>query len=166
MSLQRSHTSSARSSINSRLSHTRSRRSGRTPIRFTHEAEFEQIGEFMERRATIRYVVEVPVRFQWKREGKMQEGEGLTRNISRDGLFVVGNLSPQVGDITSLEVSLRSVESPAPGVRLKAKGEVVRVEGNGFAVEGRVAFARPGEATGLIGSGSKASKRVAKRPLQ
>jgi len=95
-----------------------------------------------ERRKCIRFRLSVPSIFRWTDEsGAQQESVGRTRDLSRAGIFVVGNVVPQVGTKCSLEVHLPPLEASAyQRFQLKAEGKVLRVETkgqeSGFAADG------------------------------
>ncbi len=89
------------------------------------------------RRAT-RYLMHLPVIFQWGYQGRVNGGTGFTRDISTGGVFVHSSMAPPVGTPIALEVHLPPMAPSGPGLRLQAEGYVVRVEGieehAGFAV--------------------------------
>lgn len=68
----------------------------------------------------------------------MNEGTGFTRDISTGGVFVTSSTAPPLGTPIAVELHLPSLAPSGPGLRLRAEGQVVRVEGMqeqpGFAV--------------------------------
>lgn len=71
-------------------------------------------------------------------KGDIREGTGLTRDISKSGIFVLSPAPPPLDTAIVLEVTLPLPE--APGTKLKSHGRVVRIEAEGFAVSADVAF--------------------------
>jgi hypothetical protein len=81
----------------------------------------------MDRRRANRYELEAPVEFSWTEvEGKRHREQGLTRNISEFGIFVVTKYRPALGTPMSFEVSFPS--ETGQRVRIQASGPVVRLE--------------------------------------
>jgi hypothetical protein len=59
----------------------------------------------LEQRHAIRYDLSLPVLFSWSdSSGNVQTQGGFTRNISAHGLYVVGDVSPPVGALLTVEV--------------------------------------------------------------
>jgi hypothetical protein len=93
-----------------------------------------------EERKSNRYRLTVPVLFSWKDSHKsLQSSEGLTRDISMRGIFVLTADLPQEGACIELDAYLQTVGVRDKLVRLRAEGRVLRVEqraaGRGFAAE-------------------------------
>ena len=94
-----------------------------------------------------RYRLEVPVIFSWKdAQGIRQEQEGLTRDLSIRGVFVVATTPPPLDANIKLKGFLPAGGKVLP-VRMFGEGQVVRVEAVpgslplGFAVaRGRIVF--------------------------
>lgn len=81
----------------------------------------------MDRRQGNRYDLKASIEFSWTDlEGNRHREEGLTRDISEFGIFVVTNCRPPLGAQVSFEVSFPSESAQA--VRLQASGPVVRLE--------------------------------------
>lgn len=71
-------------------------------------------------------------------KGDLREGTGLTRDISKSGIFILAPTPPPLDTAILLEVTLPLSE--APGTKLRSHGRVVRIEVEGFAVSADVAF--------------------------
>jgi hypothetical protein len=79
---------------------------------------------------SARYQLCAPVIFRWTdSNGLDQQDSGFTHDISTAGIFVSCHAppSPETGEIR-LEIALPPLEPAAHGVRLQAKGSIVRVE--------------------------------------
>src|ERR1700730_11147785 len=126
----------------------------------------------MDRRRHLRFALSAPVNFICKERYRGQcEGSGYTRDVSKQGLFVVTNALVPVGAKVHLEIKFRNPNPQFPlfPVVMKARGRVLRVEtgaisGNveGFAVRtGSLDFANEDR---VADSGNKkASPRTIKR---
>lgn len=96
--------------------------------------------EPMDRRRQKRYELEAPVSFFWKDAGgNRRRGHGFLRDVSEKGVFVWTHESPPLGTKVQFEILFKSAIS-ASGLRMQARGEIVRVErsqqveqGGGFA---------------------------------
>ena len=85
----------------------------------------------MELRKIKRYYVQAPVIFSWKdSDGGSQVGEGTTRDISTQAVFVLARTCPVAGNQLRLDLQLPSL-SGKPGVRLRGEGVVLRVDQSG-----------------------------------
>ena len=80
----------------------------------------------MDRRHHSRYDLRTRVRFSWKSPEGICREEGLTRDVSEAGIFVLTDFHPPVGTTIRFEVSFLSAS--AQQVRIRAQGQVVRVE--------------------------------------
>ena len=111
----------------------------------------------MERRNFVRYSLRLPTVFKWvDLLGEQQLGAGFTRDISPEGAFIFSSDAPAEGAEFSMEILLPSLdELSVPGLRLQAKGRVIRVElenqDPGFAVSGR--FSSPSDQNAAMGEG-------------
>jgi hypothetical protein len=96
----------------------------------------------MEMRKEIRYRLDVPALFYWESaEHHRLQGEGITRDISVLGAFIVTPTCPPVEAPIQVEVVLPSLAGIKPVIRIKGEARVIRVEHpsgdttkNGFAV--------------------------------
>src|ERR1019366_6647483 len=99
------------------------------------------IGDAMQQRESVRFHIRLPVLFRWNDEqGGRQQNGGVTRDISRGGLFVYSLITPPSGVTVELEVMLPALEESGHGVRLGSEGRVLRIE-------------RKGEHTGFAATG-------------
>jgi hypothetical protein len=97
---------------------------------------------FMDLRKEIRYRLEAPAIFTWENfQNKRLHGEGLTRDISLLGAFILTPTCPPNRAIVRVEVALPSLTGIHPEIRILGKARVVRIDHprsgngeNGFAV--------------------------------
>jgi hypothetical protein len=110
----------------------------------THLIRREQQSHgLMERRLQIRYQLSARAVFSW--EGPEQERierEGVTRDISESGAFIVTTSCPPAGASVRVELFLPPLRGPVATVRIRAEMLVIRIEPapsgdqqSGFAVE-------------------------------
>ena len=93
-------------------------------------------------RRDIRYRLDAPALFSWESaEGNRFEGQGITRDISVYGAFILTPTCPPIDAQLQLEVVLPTLAGMKPVVRVSGEARVLRVvhsskdEGqNGFAV--------------------------------
>jgi hypothetical protein len=96
----------------------------------------------MDMRKEIRYRLEAPTVFTWENfEHKRLQGEGITRDISLLGAFILSATCPPNLTSIRVEVALPSVVGIEADIRIIGQAQVVRVEHshaghgeNGFAV--------------------------------
>lgn len=96
----------------------------------------------MEMRKEIRYRLDIPALFYWESADQRRlQGEGVTRDISVFGAFIVSPTCPPVEAPLQFEVVLPSLDDAMPVVRIEGEARVVRVDHptgrqgeNGFAV--------------------------------
>ncbi len=94
-----------------------------------------------ELRKTKRYQLNAPVRFSWEgSDGQSQMFEGVTRDISMRGVFVLSAALPQVAACLELDVYMPAVSARGRAVKLHGEGRAIRIEpqlreGRGFAAE-------------------------------
>ena len=95
-------------------------------------------------RRFLRYRVNAPVFFSWNEtDGKIEQGEGLTRDLCIGGFFVESSASPAKNSIVQFTAQLpRLSKDQLPALKIEAAGRVTRVEYSmvtsrpiGFAVE-------------------------------
>ena len=99
----------------------------------------------MEKRKRIRYRLDAPVLFYWESaERKRLQGEGITRDISVAGIFIVSPTCPPVDAYVEFEVVLPSLAGIKTVVHIKGEAGVMRVDHpvggkgeNGFAIASR-----------------------------
>lgn len=96
----------------------------------------------VELRRTVRYRLGAPVVFSWRGQaGARLQGEGVTRDISARGAFILTPTSPPAEVMVRMEIFLPALRDSGQSVRLAAEGRVIRIEHqaaettqNGFAV--------------------------------
>jgi hypothetical protein len=96
----------------------------------------------MELRRELRYRLDAPVFFSWESAGhKRLHAEGITRDISVFGAFIVTATCPPADIPIQVQVVLPSLTGPKPVIRVSGAARVLRVEHssrgageNGFAV--------------------------------
>lgn len=96
----------------------------------------------MDMRKEIRYRLEAPAIFTWENfQNKRLQGEGLTRDISLLGAFILTPTCPPNMSIIRVEVALPSLTGIETEIRILGRARVVRVDhpsggqgDNGFAV--------------------------------
>jgi hypothetical protein len=89
----------------------------------------------------LRYALSADVLLSWEEQGAYAKGEGVTRDMSTNGLFVYSKVLPPENAPSRLEVVFPPLREGGAPVRSKVRGRVVRVEKepvepprNGFAV--------------------------------
>ena len=81
----------------------------------------------VERRRAVRYLLEVPLVFRWQGSGNRHlQGDGVTRDISARGAYVLSVTAPPVGAVVHVEVYLLGFREPKS--RIKARMRVSRVD--------------------------------------
>lgn len=92
----------------------------------------------MELRKGIRYRLTAAAVFAWEGPQRLLLAEGVTRDISLTGAFILTLNSPPVGTAIHLDVMLLPLQGGARSVSMKTEATVIRVEhangGEGFAV--------------------------------
>lgn len=79
-------------------------------------------------RRSPRFPVKADVLYHWQEPHKdIQHGFGFTINISRNGLFVHGNVCPAAGAVVSVEVAIPPTGVGAKPLVLESGGTVVWV---------------------------------------
>src|SRR6266699_7156136 len=102
----------------------------------------EASGGPVEMRREMRYRLDAPALFSWESSPhKWLQGEGVTRDVSVFGAFILTPTCPPVDVTIQVEVVLPSLTGPTPVIRVCGEARVLRVvhgskgEGvNGFAV--------------------------------
>jgi hypothetical protein len=85
-------------------------------------------------RQETRYQLNAPVSYWWScSKGEIQEGNGVTRDISQTGVFVETAECPPAGTPVQMTVSLPRLGGDGSGMKLHGEGVVVRVEDNNTA---------------------------------
>jgi len=113
-----------------------------TPMLSRSISFIQSQGAPMELRRELRYRLDAPAFFSWESaEHKRLQAEGITRDISVFGAFIVTATCPPVDIPIQVEVVLPSLNGLKPVVRVSGAARVLRVEHsskgageNGFAV--------------------------------
>jgi PilZ domain len=79
-----------------------------------------------ERRASIRFLVSVPVTFGWE-EGETRTEEGFTKDVSLSGAFVITQCCPPVNKEVTIDMVLQLFDDDRNAVKLRSVGRVIRV---------------------------------------
>jgi len=90
-------------------------------------------GVTLDRRHAVRYKLRAAAEFRWD----VTEGIGWTRDVSVSGAYVVCPIVPPLEKTIDIEVRFSRNSDIYPGLTIRSKGRVVRVESNpqsGFAV--------------------------------
>lgn len=86
----------------------------------------------VDRRQNVRYDLAVPVTFVWKdQNGKRHREEGYTRDLSKEGAFVVANSCPPDGAYVQIELFLPPIRRGTNSVEMKGVARVTRVNAGG-----------------------------------
>lgn len=94
------------------------------------------------RRVAERYTVNLFTVFSWvSGERQAKAAEGITRDVSSLGLYIMANTVPPLASQMWFEIRLPEVGRKSPELRICGEGEVCRVEmsddANGFAVHSK-----------------------------
>jgi len=90
------------------------------------------MGAQMELRKATRYLVSAPAFYWWDRaDGTLQEGQGITLDISDRSVFILAKELPPVGKCVELDVHLPAVTGTARAALLHGEGTIVRTSGRG-----------------------------------
>jgi hypothetical protein len=107
-------------------------------------------------RAALRYSLSATVLFSWEERGSYAKGDGVTRDMSTNGLFVYSRILPPKDASLRLEVGFPPLRESGVPVRIKVRGRVVRVE-KVLTEPGRNGFAVSSESTSLLGGENSGS---------
>src|ERR1700730_14829425 len=99
----------------------------------------------MEARASIRYRFGTPAVFSWQGQaGGRLKGDGITRDISVGGAYILTPTCPPPEAVIQLEIFLTSPGTTGRSLRIVTEGRVLRVEHpanskarGGFAIAGK-----------------------------
>lgn len=102
----------------------------------------------VERRRAVRYLLRVPLVFRWQGSGNNHlQGDGVTRDISARGAYVLSVTAPPVGAVVHVEVYLLGFREPKS--RIKARMRVSRVDDRAMD-SARLGFSLAGDGFQLI----------------
>ena len=83
----------------------------------------------MDRRTDVRYQLSARVVFSWEGpEKKRYEGEGVTRDISTKGAFILTRSCPPAHSVVQVELFLPPFHGTLATARMRAQVQVLRVE--------------------------------------
>jgi len=112
-----------------------------------------------ERRKAIRYRMSTPVIFRWKGPNdELFQGEGVTRDMSVVGIFILTSTCPPANAVVQMEVLL-PVSDGASNARMKSELTVLRVE-HDVAQNNRSGFSAVGAGFSLRTFSKKATRAV------
>jgi hypothetical protein len=84
----------------------------------------------MELRKATRYRVSAPALFWWRgADGTLQQAQGISRDISDRGVFVLAKDLPPPGVHVELQVHLPAVAGTSGSAQFTGEGPVVRTSG-------------------------------------
>jgi hypothetical protein len=76
-----------------------------------------------------RFIIATKVWFNWQtKDGRWLEGDGITRDISGDGLFVLTDTLPTVGAPIIVVVEMPALKMLPRPVTFRGSGKIVRIE--------------------------------------
>src|SRR5262249_48166137 len=76
-----------------------------------------------------RYIIASKVWFNWQtKDGRWLEGEGITRDISEDGLFVLTDTLPTAGAPIVVMVEMPALKMFPRPIMYRGSGKIVRIE--------------------------------------
>jgi hypothetical protein len=89
----------------------------------------ERACQQVELRTIVRYRLGAPVVFSWRGQGPVRlQGEGITRDISARGAFILTPTSPPAEVMVMMEIFLPPLRDAGQSVRLVTEGRVIRIE--------------------------------------
>lgn len=77
-------------------------------------------------RKSQRFDVQLPALFCWKNDGTRQKGEGITLDVSSNGILVESNLIPPLNTEVKMYLISTPTDERQNGITIYAKGRVVR----------------------------------------
>jgi hypothetical protein len=82
----------------------------------------------VELRSAVRYPITASVVFSWEGPLGPLQGEGVTRDISKAGVYIRTPTTPPFAVAVQMEVFLPPLEPEGTTVKVLSKGRVIRVE--------------------------------------
>jgi hypothetical protein len=79
-------------------------------------------------RSAVRYPKRASVLFTWQGPEGTLQGEGVTRDISRTGVYTRTATSPPLSVAVHMEIFLRPLAPEGKPVKMLSEGQVIRVE--------------------------------------
>jgi hypothetical protein len=111
---------------------------------------------FADRRKAVRYRLGVPLIFRWQGSRHCLQGDGLTRDISVTGAYVLAATSPPADAVVDVEIYLLGFRKPM--LRIQARMKVLRVDDSTTA-PGRLGFSLEGDGFHLFPGRSSRPQR-------
>src|SRR3974390_1078012 len=83
----------------------------------------------LELRKEVRYRLEAPALFSWEYvQGRVLRGEGVTRDISLFGAFILTPIIPPNLSFIQIEMALPALAACSSDIRIVGRARVVRIE--------------------------------------
>lgn len=96
---------------------------------FREQRALRRLVNYLERRKQIRFALRAPVHFRWKdKDGIAHKGQGFTRDISSQGVFIYAELQPPPDAKIHIDILFSSLLEAHSPVQMSASAKVVRVE--------------------------------------
>jgi len=93
------------------------------------EGRTERPCQQVELRTIVRYRLGASVVFSWRgQRGAQLQGEGITRDISARGAFILTPTCPPAEVMVRMEIFLPPLREAGQSVRLLTEGRVIRIE--------------------------------------
>jgi PilZ domain len=80
----------------------------------------------LQRRAAVRYKLQLPVIFHWN-DGKEHTAGGFTSDVALDGALILSSKCPPIGSEVRIEVLLPSPDHSGEELRIECTGKVTRI---------------------------------------
>ena len=91
-------------------------------------ADHYSSGTRMDARRTVRYALEIDVRYAWTERGVERESRGRTRDMSPKGAFVVGPVCPPHGSKLTMSFFMPTMRGDSQSPQVQAESQVSRVD--------------------------------------
>lgn len=96
---------------------------------FREQRALRRLANYLERRKQIRFALRAPVHFRWKdKDGIGHKGQGFTRDISSQGVYIYSESQPPSETEIYIEVLFSSLLEDHSPVQMSAGAKVIRVE--------------------------------------
>jgi len=82
----------------------------------------------VELRSAVRYPIRASVVFAWQGPQGPLQGQGVTRDISKAGVYIRTPTSPPTAVAVQMEILLPSIEPEGKAVKVLSEGRVIRIE--------------------------------------
>ncbi len=110
----------------------------------------------MEHRSVQRFRISVPITFYWGNNNLFKKGDGTSRDISTQGVFIVSEERVLKGSDVWLRFTVPPIRKGGKASEMQGFGRIVRVQKDGFAAQATIKF--PNHASGN-------NREVAKPPF-